>query len=432
MSASSTLNRAVRILGLITPRDPVDVVLRRELTHRRDLSPGERRGIVKAIAAYFRWLGWLDAHDSPQRRVEAALALQARFDSNSAAVKPEALAARAVPEWLAAEMDAIPHDWLRQLQRDPPLWIRVRQRFIDSLPPALGDCVAASVAGVGDPYPSTIGPRPSPLDICPSTAFRYTGAQDLFLTEPFQQGQFEIQDLASQLVVHACAPAAGETWWDACAGEGGKTLHLADLMQNKGLIWASDRSVRRIEVLKKRAARAEVFNYRAVPWDGGPQPPTKTRFAGVLVDAPCSGVGTWQRHPHARWTISPADIRELAGAQQQLLDHVAGSIKPGGRLVYSVCTLTRVETTDVVTQFSATHPEFAPVAVFPGTAGRKSEIGGPTPTVGDALPQKSDLHPLTSDLCSPTSDRRPPTSVLLWPHELNSNGMFIATWRKQA
>jgi 16S rRNA (cytosine967-C5)-methyltransferase len=247
----------------------------------------------------------------------------------------------------------------------------------------------------------------------------------LFLTEPFQQGQFEIQDLASQLVGHACAPAAGETWWDACAGEGGKTLHLADLMQNKGLIWASDRSVRRIEVLKKRAARAEVFNYRAVPWDGGPQPPTKTRFAGVLVDAPCSGVGTWQRHPHARWTISPADIRELAGVQQQLLDHVAGSIKPGGRLVYSVCTLTRVETTDVVTQFSATHPEFAPVAVFSGTAGRKSEIRGPTPTVGDALPQKSDLHPLTSD-------RRPPTSVLLWPHEFNSNGMFIATWRKQA
>jgi len=417
MSASPTLNRAVRILGLISPRDPVDTVLRRELAPRRDLSPGERRGIVKAIAAYFRWLGWLDSHPSPQRRVETALELQARFDSNPAAFKPEALAARAVPEWLAAEMDAVPHDWLRQLQRDPALWIRVRQRFVDSLPPALGDCVAATVAGVGDPYPSTIGPRPSPLIPHPSTAFRYTGTLDLFLTAPFQQGQFEIQDLASQLVGHACAPAAGETWWDACAGEGGKTLHLADLMQNKGLIWASDRSVRRIDVLKKRAARAEVFNYRTVPWNGGPQPPTKTRFDGVLVDAPCSGVGTWQRHPHARWTVSPADIRELAGIQQQMLEHVAGSVKPGGRLVYSVCTLTRAETTNVVLQFSAAHPEFVPAPVFPEAAGRQAE----------ARRQESEgRKPLALDsgLC-------PPTSISLWPHELNANGMFIAVWRRQ-
>jgi 16S rRNA (cytosine967-C5)-methyltransferase len=403
MSASSTLNRAVRILGLVTPRDPVDAVLRRELAPRRDLSPGERRGIVRAVAAYFRWLGWLDSDAPPQRRVEAALGLQARFDANTAAVKPEALAARAVPEWLAAEMDAVPVEWMRQLQRDPPLWIRARQAFADSLPRALGDCVAASL-------PSTLVARLS-------TSFRYTGAHDLFLTEPFQRGQFEIQDLASQLVGHACAPTPGETWWDAFAGEGGKTLHLADLMQNKGLIWASDRSVRRIEVLKKRAARAGVFNYRAVPWNGGPRPPTRTRFDGVLVDAPCSGVGTWQRHPHARWTVSPADVRELAGVQQQALDHVAGSVKPGGRLVYSVCTLTRAETREVVNRFSAAHPEFVPAAVFPNAASGK-------PAAPDQSPGPEGVPP--------ASDHPPATSVLLWPHELNANGMFIAAWRKQA
>ena len=418
MSASPTLNRAVRILGLITPRDPVDTVLRRELAPRRDLSPGERRGIVKAIAAYFRWLGWLESGASPQRRVETALGLQARFDANPAAFKPEALAARAVPEWLAAEMDPFPHDWLRQLQRDPPLWIRVRQRFAASLPQTLGDCIAASP-------PTNLDARLSTIALRLPTAFRYTGTQDLFLTEPFQRGQFEIQDLASQLVGHACAPAAGETWWDACAGEGGKTLHLADLMQNKGLIWASDRSVRRIDVLKKRAARAEVFNYRAVPWSGGPTTPTRTRFDGVLVDAPCSGVGTWQRHPHARWTVSPADVHELALVQQQLLEHVAGSVKPGGRLIYSVCTLTRAETRDAVDAFTRKHPEFRPVAVFPETAGQKAEVSSQAPAVEDALPQKPDLPSLTPDLSGPTS-------VLLWPHELNSNGMFIAAWRRQA
>ncbi|HZL46988.1 MAG TPA: RsmB/NOP family class I SAM-dependent RNA methyltransferase [Opitutaceae bacterium] len=403
MSVSPTLNRAARILALVSPRDPVDVVLRRELAPRRDLPPAERRGIVQAIAAYFRWLGWLDPDASPQRRVEAALEMQARFDANPTAFKPETLAARAVPEWLKAELEAVPVEWLRQLQRDPPLWIRVRQRFADSLPQALGDCIAASL--------------PSTLDLRLSTAFRYTGAQDLFLTEPFQRGQFEIQDLASQVVGHACAPAASETWWDAFAGEGGKTLHLADLMQNKGLIWASDRSVRRLQVLKKRAARAEVFNYRTVAWNGGPQPPTKTRFDGVLVDAPCSGVGTWQRHPQARWTVSPADVRELTRVQQQLLDHVAGSVKPGGRLVYSVCTLTRAETRDVVSRFSTTHPEFAPIPVFPNASSGKPGAASPSPG---------------PEGVAPVPDVSPATSVLLWPHELNANGMFIAAWRKQA
>ncbi|MFA5058786.1 MAG: RsmB/NOP family class I SAM-dependent RNA methyltransferase, partial [Opitutaceae bacterium] len=202
-------------------------------------------------------------------------------------------------------------------------------------------------------------------------------------------------------------------WWDACAGEGGKTLHLADLMQNRGLIWASDRSVRRLQILKKRAARAQVFNYRAVAWNGGPQPPTKTRFDGILVDAPCSGVGTWQRHPHARWTVSPADVRELAAVQQKLLQHAAGSLKSGGRLVYAVCTLTRTETTGVAAAFTADHPEFEPVAVFPETKDQRSEVSGQA-----ARPA------LTSDLCRLSS-------VVLWPQELNANGMFIAAWSRR-
>src|SRR5208283_2573708 len=317
------------------------------------------------------------------------------------------------------------------LQRDPPLWIRARQRFADSLPLALGDCVAGlaaagrkpvSAAGVDNPGPGAASPAtpamPPALAARLSTAFRYVGTQDLYLTEPFQRGQFEFQDLASQLVGHACAPAAGETWWDVCAGEGGKTLHLADLMQNKGLIWASDRSVRRLEVLKKRAARAEVFNYRAVPWNGGPTTPTRTRFDGVLVDAPCSGVGTWQRHPHARWTVSAADVSELALVQQLLLDHVAGSVKRGGRLIYSVCTLTRAETSDVVSRFSAAHPEFAAIPVFPDTNGQPPEAGGQTPASRGAPPPPSDFCHLSS--------------FLLWPHELNSNGMFIAAWQRKA
>ena len=155
-------------------------------------------------------------------------------------------------------------------------------------------------------------------------------------------------------------------------------------MKNKGVVWATDRNARRIDTLKRRAARAKLFNYRTDFWDGGSILPTKQKFDGILLDAPCSGVGTWQRNPHARWTTTPEDVRELAATQAALLKNVCGSLKPGGRLIYAVCTLTRSETTAVADGFSAAHPE---------------------------------LEPLSRET--------------LWPHELNANGMFIAAWKKK-
>src|SRR5580700_11122720 len=101
-------------------------------------------------------------------------------------------------------------------------------------------------------------------------------------------------------------------------------------MQNKGLIWSSDRAEWRLKNLKRRAARAQVFNFRAATWDSGAKLPTKTKFDGVLVDAPCSGVGTWQRNPHARWTATVNDVRELTIVQEALLGRAAPSVKPGG------------------------------------------------------------------------------------------------------
>jgi len=387
MSDSALVNRAARLLSLVSPRTPLEAVLRRELTPRRDLSPAERRHIVRALNAAFRWQGWIEPGTPVQQRIQEALTWQGRFDA--AAIKSEALAARAVPAWAWEELVFEDQDsksaWLRHLQRDPTLWIRTRREAAASIPGLLGDCQPVPAGFV-----EAFGPAP--------TAFRYAGARDLFLTPGFREGRFEIQDLASQLVGHACAPKPGETWWDACAGEGGKMLHLADLMENKGLIWASDRSARRLAILRQRAARARVFNYRAVAWDGGRHPPTRTRFDGVLVDAPCSGVGTWQRHPQARWTTAPRDVAELAAVQRRLLDCAAGALKPGGRLVYSVCTLTRSETTGLAEAFAAAHPELEPVDVFAPQAG-----------------------------AAPGSRH----SATLWPHVLDSNGMFLAAWRRK-
>ena len=364
MSESSIFNNAARILKLVQAGTPADQALRESLTQDRHFTaPGERRGISRAVFTYFRWWRWLPEKDSRQKQLAAALALQERFDKNPASFKAEALASRAVPDWLKDEMDEIPAAWLTQLQREPTLWIRAK-------------------AGTGVELARKLShftPAPQTAD-----ALRYSGLTDLYRTKEFQAGEFEIQDLASQLVGLACAPQPGETWWDACAGEGGKTMHLSDLMQNKGLIWASDRSLRRLAKLKQRAARAKVFNFRAAPWEGDAKLPTKTKFDGILIDAPCTGVGTWQRNPHARWTTLPKDVHELAVVQLKLLNNVAGSLKPGGRLVYAVCTLTRAETTAVASAFTAAHPELEPVS-----------------------------------------------AQALWPHELNANGMFIAAWKRK-
>ena len=413
MSETKFINNAARILKLVQAGTPADQALRESLTQDRHYTaPGERREISRAVFTYFRWWRWLDPKESLQKQLEAALRLRDRFEKSVTNIKAEALAARAVPDWVKAEMDSVPTEWLRQLQRDPTLWIRTKRGLETKVTAALGNCLP--VVGLANPGPGSTSPATFPALSAQLSAFRYSGITDLYRTAGFQDGSFEIQDLASQLVGHACAPQPGETWWDACAGEGGKTMHLSDLMQNKGMLWASDRSARRLTKLKERAARAKVFNFRVAAWEGTAQLPTKTKFDGVLVDAPCSGMGTWQRNPHARWTTTPKDINELAVAQATLLNHIAPSLKSGGRLVYAVCTLSRAETTAVADAFTAAHPEFEIVPVFP-VAG----VADP----GSLPAGSSNIEP---------GSATPVTSLTLWPQDLSANGMFIAAWKRKS
>jgi 16S rRNA (cytosine967-C5)-methyltransferase len=269
--------------------------------------------------------------------------------------------------------------WARAIQAEPKLWLRAQR-------------------GQGGVLAESLGAAKLSKEV--PDAVLYKGEEDLFKRDEFHAGEFEIQDIASQAVGWLCAPQPGETWWDACAGEGGKTLHLSALMRNKGLIWSSDRAEWRLKNLKRRAARAQVFNFRAAVWDGGAKLPTKTKFDGVLVDAPCSGVGTWQRNPHARWTTTLQDVTELAAVQKKLLAHAAPSVKPGGKLIYSVCTLTRSETEQVVADFNAKFAEqFEPMT----------------------LPQISENQSLLTSAAAMT----------IWPQGVGGSGMFIAGWRRK-
>ena len=288
-----------------------------------------------------------------------------------------------MPPWIAQHL-TVTADWVRSLQAQPKLWLRAKR-------------------GQGLALAQSIGESWIPDESEFADAVEFSGVEDLFRSPEFQSGDFEVQDIASQAVGLLCHPRPGETWWDACAGEGGKTLHLSDLMQNKGLIWASDRAAWRLKQLKLRAGRAKCFNYRAVAWEGGAKLPTKAKFDGVLVDAPCSGVGTWQRNPHARWTTNENDVRELAVVQANLLAHAARGVKPGGKLIYSVCTLTRAETTEVADAFAKAAPEFAslPLSVLKGCDGKKIRT-----TEGDER-------------------------LRIWPRDLGGNGMFIAAWQRR-
>ena len=318
---------------------PADAVLRQELREAKRLSPAQRSEVACAVFDYYRWFGWLEPRASLRDRLQRATELAHEFSAVPSKFRDDELVQRAVPGWLAQFMDVTPA-FARALQAPPKLWLRARR-------------------GQGTILAQTLD-RARPSETV-EDAVEYFGKEDLFHHPGFKNGDFEIQDISSQVVGRIADPHPGETWWDACAGEGGKLLHLSELMANKGLVWASDRAIWRLEKLKRRAARARVFNYRVAPWDGSPKLPTRTKFDGILLDAPCSGVGTWGRNPHARWTTTAQDVRELAESQKTLLKNVTASLKSGGKLVYAVCTMTQAETSKIAEWFAANFSGFVPV-----------------------------------------------------------------------
>jgi 16S rRNA (cytosine967-C5)-methyltransferase len=373
---ATSLRLVEQIIARSSRSRPADEVLRQTLKAEKGIRPGQAEQISRAVFSYYRWFGWRNANEPLGNQIESALDLSRRFDTDPQSFSDSELVERAVPAWVASEIPSTPA-WARAIQAQPRLWLRAK--------PGQGGSLALVLKGS----------RPFGMGML-SDILEYQGQADLFQAPAFHSGQFELQDINSQAVGFVCDPKPTETWFDACAGQGGKLLHLSDLMTNKGLIWAADRASWRLQRLKRRAARAGVFNYRAALWDGGAKLPTKTKFDGVLVDAPCSGIGTWQRNPHARWTTTLQDLEELAEVQFALLKNVASPVKPGGKLVYSVCTLGPRETTAVAERFDREFPQFT-------------------------------RQPITN----PLNASQPAQHLLLWPQDFGGNAMFIASWTRK-
>lgn len=183
--------------------------------------------------------------------------------------------------------------------------------------------------------------------------------KNVFLTQAFKKGLFEVQDASSQLVAPFLDVKPGQKVVDTCAGAGGKTLHLASLMENKGQIIAMDIHAHKLAELKKRAKRDGAHNIETRPIEGTKAiKKLKGKADRVLIDAPCSGLGVLKRNPDSKWKLNPEFIERIKKTQAEILDQYASMVKNGGKLVYATCSILPSENELQVETFLKNHSEF--------------------------------------------------------------------------
>ncbi len=182
----------------------------------------------------------------------------------------------------------------------------------------------------------------------------------------FTDGWWTIQDASAQLVSHFLDPQPGQVVIDACAAPGGKTTHIAELMDDRGEIWGCDRP-KRLAQLQQNCNRLQLKSIQIQPGDSRDIPEFVGMADRVLVDAPCSGLGTLHRHPDIRWRQNLDRITKLNQTQQEILASAATWLRPGGELVYATCTLNPLENQLVIKDFLVQHPQWQIVAPSPGS-----------------------------------------------------------------
>ena len=352
---------------------PLDALLSRFYREHPEFGSRDRRLVSGTAFSYFRWKGWLD-HLTPDISVAAVFAhlldstelhpAMARLATTCALAeavmspmgamtleeKAHSLrektghsldASQLIPDWAGPLLPLPDPRILNAFQHSPPTWLRVKPEARAGVLTALEDLKA--------------DPMPHPMI---HSAIAVTRGINLRSLPRALRDQVDIQDLASQVTTLICQPQPGQRWWDACAGSGGKTLHLAQLAGPSVAILATDIRQTILEGLERRLQETGTQTVTVAQWDGLKEAPPQEPFDGILLDAPCSGIGTWHRNPDARWRLTAARVAELADIQARLLKVCASHVKPGGVLVYATCTLTPLENESIVTQFLATTPEF--------------------------------------------------------------------------
>jgi 16S rRNA (cytosine967-C5)-methyltransferase len=354
---------------------PADQVVSHYFRQHRELGHADRGFVAEAVFAVLRRKRSLSARCADEvtsrRLLLAALAClqgmnrrelegvlsesEGKWLAQAKAVKMEELppAVRLdLPDWLYAEFSAqFAADEVVQLaaglNQPAPLDLRVNS-LKASRQGVLARLLADGLVAESCTY--------SPLGI------RLAGKPALSKHPLFIDGSIEVQDEGSQLLGFLLQPKRGEMVADFCAGAGGKTLLLGALMRSQGRLYAFDVAERRLARLKPRLARSGLSNVHPVRIESERDTRIR-RLAGkvdrVLVDAPCSGLGTLRRNPDMKWRQTPASVAELCAQQAAILAAAASLVKPGGRLVYATCSLLEAENEVVVQAFLARHPEFS-------------------------------------------------------------------------
>lgn len=203
------------------------------------------------------------------------------------------------------------------------------------------------------------GLRASASPISPDGIVVHSGG-NMALTSWYREGLISVQDESSMLVAEALDPQPGMNVLDCCAAPGGKTCHIAEIMEGRGRVLANDIHPHKAKLIEDHAKRLGLDNVDTLSGDALQlaERLKAASFDRILLDVPCSGLGVIRRKPDLKWAKKPEDVTEIAGVQRTLLDSVSGLLKPGGLLVYSTCTIEPRENTEMVTSFLSRHPEF--------------------------------------------------------------------------
>jgi 16S rRNA (cytosine967-C5)-methyltransferase len=420
MHPNAMLDHAVDLVRTVLKfEDPLDGVLADHFRRKRELGVRERQalgdtayalvrrrllyqhlaqdgsGSLERRLAILAWQGdvpWLHRALGPNEK-----AWWQRCQAVDIAALPDKLRHN-LPDWLAGALRAsLPADQFvplaDALNQPAPLDLRVntlkakRAQVQEAL-------AAAGIASEPTPY--------SPWGL------RLPDKPSLLRTGPFERGEIEVQDEGSQLLALLVDPRRGEMVADFCAGAGGKTLALGAAMRNTGRLYAFDVSGHRLDALKPRLARSGLSNVYPAQIAHERDDRIK-RLAGkmhrVLVDAPCSGLGTLRRNPDLKWRQSPAVVAEMQALQQRILDSASQLVAPGGRLVYATCSLLRAENEAVAEAF-----EQGPGSGFERVPAAQALADARVESAAD----------LDQDGC-----------LRLWPHRHHTDGFFAAVWRRR-
>ena len=373
---------------------PADLVANAYFRARRFIGGGDRRAVADRVWSILRRYGqlawWLDRTRHPDRGARAIVAadlmlvegldmagLESMFDGGT--YRPSRLDEAEFRALRQMEGHSLPHP-------EQPDWVRlnIQEWVAPHFQEAYGESWGREIAALEAPPPVDLrvnrlkasveqarealareGIETEPTRYAPD-GLRLRRRLSVVKGEAFQNGLVEIQDEGSQLVAALVDAQPGMQIVDYCAGAGGKTLAMAARMNNKGRVVAMDVYESRLDRSAQRLRRAGAHNVERRAIDGDSRKWLK-RHAGafdrVLVDAPCTGTGTWRRNPDGRWTLQPKDLEELLPKQAAILDAASKLVKPGGGLIYATCSVLPAENEKQIASFLERHPNFEVVPV---------------------------------------------------------------------